>query len=147
MGNTFDTTAASAAPVTAGTLAYIRRLVVEQSGHYELVTDAEGGDYSDNGCDIHINAAQRWLDRVTEHQFQTSTPVLLNDTDTCWWSENHEDILVRATRRQIEIDLHRNDSGARGFEESLVPDLRMLYNQAIKAEVDADDQFDYTTTS
>lgn len=45
------------------TLLDIRKLFVDRSGHYELVVDAENGDYSDNGADEYIRAGQRWLDR------------------------------------------------------------------------------------
>ena len=45
------------------TLADVRRTLVQRSGRYDLVTNAESADYSDNGANAFINAAQRWLDR------------------------------------------------------------------------------------
>ncbi|MHA2066951.1 MAG: hypothetical protein ACXABY_21505 [Candidatus Thorarchaeota archaeon] len=49
------------------TLLYIRTKLVDLSGHYELVTDAAGGDYSDAGADFHIRAGQRILDLMQDH--------------------------------------------------------------------------------
>lgn len=46
------------------TLSDIRTLLVNRSGRYDLVTDASGGDYSDNGANAFINAGQRYLDRL-----------------------------------------------------------------------------------
>ena len=56
------------APSGALTLSDIRQMVVEESGHYELVTDGPGGDWSDNGCDRYIGHALRWLDRHSVHK-------------------------------------------------------------------------------
>ena len=46
------------------TLEDIRQTVCDQSGHFELVADFVGEDYSDNGCDVLIQEAQRFLDRL-----------------------------------------------------------------------------------
>lgn len=54
----------------AGTLGFVRRKFVDLSGRFDLVTDAAGGDYSDNGADFLINAASRWLDRKLGYKFQ-----------------------------------------------------------------------------
>lgn len=48
---------------TDGTLASIRKKLVEISGRYDLVVDAEAGDWSDNGADYFLRSASRWLDR------------------------------------------------------------------------------------
>jgi len=59
-------------PIGAGgagtTLLEIRTALVQQSGHYELVVDADGADFSDNGADFHINAGQRWLSNNFEYK-------------------------------------------------------------------------------
>lgn len=236
---------------TAGTLGAVRKLVVDQSGRYDLVDDAENGDYSDNGCNGLINAAQDWLDDqlqlpkseawlykslasgeslVTFQQarvvravyiattadgrteltkkslswmkenytdvplsaLDTGTPkwwapaplglapdqasedassmaaagftdidflaygnhfplrglivmppsdatrtlmiladwysaTLTNDTDRSFWTVQHPQILADATRRQIEISLHRNTQGVKDFEEPLVRRVRDIY--------------------
>lgn len=44
------------------TLLELRKLFVERTGRYDLVTDYAGGDYSDNGADMFINAGLRWID-------------------------------------------------------------------------------------
>lgn len=54
----------------AKTLIQMRRRFVEQSGHYELVLDAEQNDWGDNGADDYIRAAQRRLD--DEFQYDKS---------------------------------------------------------------------------
>lgn len=40
-----------------------RKLFVEATGHWELVTDYNGGDYTDNGADKYIRGGQKILDR------------------------------------------------------------------------------------
>lgn len=50
---------------TLTTLYDVRKRVVDRSGRYDLVSDAENGDYScaaDGIVDAYINDAQRWLD-------------------------------------------------------------------------------------
>jgi hypothetical protein len=44
------------------TAAFVAERVVKATGHYDLVVDAPGGDYSDNGLYYYMNKAQRWLD-------------------------------------------------------------------------------------
>ena len=54
-----------AAPPTLTTLYDVRKRVVDRSGRFDLVADAENGDYScaaDGIVDDFINDAQRWLD-------------------------------------------------------------------------------------
>lgn len=240
------------------TLADIRRRVVDTSGHFELVADAENEDYTDNGCDCFINAAQRWLDRRFEYHksavwlykslaageqhvtFQQSrvikeiwcvresvgrwrlqkmplrwlretypslnpnagncapsyytpisiglapeqleddsttfsaaslldydnitfgtsylplrgvwlmppsnydvtvqiladwySPTLSADTDRSYWSVEHPDLLVRATRMQLETDLHRNTEGRKDFEIPLIQELKEIYKDLVAEE-------------
>jgi len=56
------------APSGALTLSDIRQMVVEESGHYELVVDGVGDDWTDNGCNRLIGHALRWLDRHSVHK-------------------------------------------------------------------------------
>lgn len=42
----------------------IRKKLVDLTGHFDLVTDAHEGDYSDRGANYFINAGQRWLERT-----------------------------------------------------------------------------------
>ncbi len=44
------------------TAAFIAERAVKATGRYDLVTNAPGGDYSDNGIYYYMNKAQRWLD-------------------------------------------------------------------------------------
>lgn len=52
---------------TMRTLLEIRRMLVQQSGHFELVTDAENEDWGDNGADQFIQAGQRFCDDQWQH--------------------------------------------------------------------------------
>ena len=52
---------------TMRTLLELRRLLVQQSGHYELVLDAEQEDWGDNGADVFIQAGQRFCDDQWQH--------------------------------------------------------------------------------
>lgn len=49
------------------TLLQLRQQVIEKSGRFELVSDYEGADYSDNGADFFIQAGQRYLDLTQEN--------------------------------------------------------------------------------
>lgn len=46
----------------------IVKQVLKATGDYSQVTDAEGGDYTDNGIDWHINNAQKFLDREFKYK-------------------------------------------------------------------------------
>ena len=52
---------------TAGTLMAIRAEVAKKSGRYDLVLDADGDDWSDNGLDVYINAGLKLLDGMLPH--------------------------------------------------------------------------------
>lgn len=77
----------------------IRELFRNTSGRYDLVND----DFSDNGADLFINDAIKWLDsKIDKSDLHRETdlwssPALVNDTDTNFWSENYPLILVQAT--------------------------------------------------
>lgn len=241
-------------------LAGIRRRLIEQSGHYELVADAHGLDFADRGANEFINAGQRWLDRLfdyhksaawiykplvsgeslvtfssaryikeiwivengvrrplprstwqmlrdtyrqTDHSLTTPAPPqhwapipvglggnqsryadgddldplevgvdgyndivfgdhwpvqgilimpppeagstlevcavwrqsdLVNDTDKTYWTVEAPELLTRAARWQIEIDLHRNRTGIADYEAALGGDLRRLYHSLVDEE-------------
>lgn len=249
---------AAAAGAIPGTLGYVRRKLVEHAGRFDLVTDAEGGDYSDNGANHLINAAQRWLDRqlpyhksdawlyklltagdslvtfqqarfvkavylatdgdgrseldkvslewmleqytdvplssidnaaplywspapiglAPEQKDETSSTFLAAgltdydhiafgdhhpyngiyvmppcdadrtlrihatwysqdltaDGDKSFWTARHPDLLERATRLQIETDLHRNSEGQRDFRVSLQEDVQDIYFDLVEEE-------------
>jgi len=44
-----------------------RKNFIVFSGRYDLVTDYEGGNYSDNGANFFLQAGQKWLDRASTH--------------------------------------------------------------------------------
>ena len=52
---------------TAYTLGAVRKMLVDRTGRFDLVADAEEGDYTDNGANELINAGQRWLDRMLRY--------------------------------------------------------------------------------
>lgn len=56
-----------------GTLIDIRKLFVEESGLYHLVTDYNGGDFTDAGADFYIQAGQRLLDSLQQTRKDIAT--------------------------------------------------------------------------
>ena len=68
---------------------------------------------------------------------------LVQDTDENFWTVAAPALLVRAARRQMEIDLHRNRSGVADFEEPLLRDLMDLSFNLTAEEVSgpAEDYF------
>ena len=49
-------------------LLQIRTQFVDLSGRFDLVVDAPGGDYTDNGANFFINEGRKFLDRLDETQ-------------------------------------------------------------------------------
>lgn len=50
-----------------GTLGAVREMLVDETGRFDLVSDAAGDDYSDNGANKYINRAQYWLSRKMQY--------------------------------------------------------------------------------
>lgn len=46
-------------------------------------------------------------------------PALLEAGDVSWWSDKHPDILMLAIKRQVELDLNRNKTGVRDYDEDI----------------------------
>jgi hypothetical protein len=61
------------------------------------------------------------------------SPELQNDSDVCFWSQFPE-LLIRGARAELEMDLHRNTTGYRGFLEGLVPRLSRLEDNLLEEE-------------
>lgn len=61
-GHSYNAACVCCEGFTMETLLTLRRMLVKQSGHYELVTDAENEDWDDNGADQFIRAGQRFCD-------------------------------------------------------------------------------------
>lgn len=61
------------------------------------------------------------------------SPTLNNDEDVCFWSQFPE-LLIRGARAEMEMDLHRNTTGYRGFLEGLVPRLSRLEDNLLEEE-------------
>lgn len=59
---------------------------------------------------------------------------LCDDEDVSFWSQ-YPEILCMAARREIEIHLHRNTTGAAGFERPIIEKLLDLYRNLIAEEV------------
>jgi hypothetical protein len=53
------------------------------------------------------------------------------DTDHTWWSYNHPSLVLRAARMQMEIELHRNASGAEQFAAAIMPDLDSIHRMLV----------------
>lgn len=61
------------------------------------------------------------------------SPTLTDDDDVCFWSQFPE-LLVRGARAEMEMDLHRNTTGFRGFMEGLMPRLSRLEDNLLEEE-------------
>jgi hypothetical protein len=108
------------APYAIGTLGYVRWRLVEETGRFDLVADAEGGDWSDDGADIHINRAARWLDSK-----------LRMPTEPSWLyktiSANQELVTFTRPRRVLEVFVRSGDVRRRLVQSSVADTLRALY--------------------
>lgn len=103
------------------TLAEVRKLFVKRSGHYELVTDWETDDWSDNGANDYLRAGQRWLDRLCP------SPVLLKKELFTLAAGNHS-IDVPDMRHVESIDVTDGEE-----RTPLIPiplyEMRKLYTE------------------
>ena len=61
------------------------------------------------------------------------SPTLSDDNDVCFWSQFPE-LLIRGARAELELDLHRNQTGYRGFLEGLMPRLSRLEDNLLEEE-------------
>lgn len=61
------------------------------------------------------------------------SPTLSDDEDVCFWSQFPE-LLIRGARAELELDLHRNQTGYRGFLEGLMPRLSRLEDNLLEEE-------------
>lgn len=61
------------------------------------------------------------------------SPTLSDDSDVCFWSQFPE-LLIRGARAELEMDLHRNTTGYRGFLEGLMPRLSRLEDNLLEEE-------------
>lgn len=61
------------------------------------------------------------------------SPTLTADEDVCFWSQFPE-LLIRGARAELEMDLHRNTTGYRGFLEGLLPRLSRLEDNLLEEE-------------
>lgn len=61
------------------------------------------------------------------------SPTLTDDADVCFWSQFPE-LLIRGARAELELDLHRNTTGYRGFLEGLMPRLSRLEDNLLDEE-------------
>lgn len=57
------------------------------------------------------------------------------DADVSFWSVSDPHLLVRAARREIEIDLHRNSQGVQDLEAGLIKDLEDIRLDLIAEEI------------
>jgi hypothetical protein len=69
------------------------------------------------------------------------SPTLANDTDTSYWSEVHEMLLVWATLRQLEIS-YRNKEGAQDWELAIADYVMGLDKDEIQEQISNIDQLE-----
>lgn len=99
----------------------IRAAFVKLSGRLDL-TNQYGYD---NGANFFINSGIRLLNRLTCDHFKTNAYELSNDTDECYWSTEHPDILIHAALCRLEIS-YRNTTGANDWLRAINNDLTNL---------------------
>lgn len=119
----------------------IRTRLVNEAGRFDLVTDAEGGDYSDAGGDDTINDAIAWLNEqrndLSKILSTKSFALLSLDTDTNYWSDSHPHLLVNAARRMLEVR-HRNTSGVNDWDTIILAEIHLIHANAVREDIDAD---------
>ena len=62
-------------------------------------------------------------------------PELTSDEDVSFWSVERPQMLVRAARMKMEMDLHRNSTGKADFQRDLLEDLQKIYHNLIAEEM------------
>lgn len=117
----------------------IRTRLVNESGRFDLVTDAEGADYTDAGANQLINDAIEWLNEIRfdlQTVLSTESFVLLaTDTDENYWSTEKPHILVNAARRMLEVR-QRNTTGVGDWDRIIHDDIHRIYANETKAAID-----------
>ena len=81
------------------------------------------------------------VDTTVEILAEWKSAELTNDEDVSYWSQFPE-LLIRAARMEIEVDLHRNSTGRRDFEDALMPRLSLL-NDNLRAEEQSGPSIDF----
>ena len=116
-------------------LKQIRSKFVQLSGRLDLTTSYG----KDNGADFFINAGIRLLNRLTCDHFKTNAYELDGDTDECYWSTEHPDILIHAALHRLEVS-YRNTAGANDWLVTVKTDLADLDMDWVEEEIaDLDD--------
>ena len=122
-------------------LAAIRKRLVDEAGRFDLVVDAENDDYTDQGANQVINDAIAWLNEIRsdlEVVLDTeSFELLVADTDTNYWSDTKPHLLVNASRRALEAR-HRNHTGRKEWDDTIIPEVHQIHANRIKESIDAD---------
>lgn len=119
------------------TLVDVRKKLVELSGLYNLVTDYEGADYSDNGADFFIKSGQRWLDSLLE------TPQAPADYKVSL-SAGEFSINVSEARAIQKVRLEESQEGIDFLDRKPLADLFEKWgDQSLLGEVDKGSPTDY----
>ena len=72
-------------------------------------------------------------DYTLEIKAEWQSHEMCDDADVSFWSQ-YPELLLMAARREIEIHLHRNTTGAQDFERPLMHSLQKLYHNLIAEE-------------
>lgn len=118
----------------------IRTRLVDEEGAYDLVVDAEGGDYDDAGANDVINDAIIWLNAQRNDLKKllptASFALLAADTDENYWATNHPHMLVNAARRMREVR-QRNTQGVADWDNAILGELHLLHANEALEDMDA----------
>lgn len=106
----------------------IRKRVVQDSGHYDLVVDAPNSNWADNGCNKFIQDAQRWLDRqfgyAKEYRWHYALVSAGESLVTFQHARIIKDVWVVAEGTRTRLDkLTLNEMRARYYPEGALVDI------------------------
>jgi len=61
-------------------------------------------------------------------------PRLAKNSDSSWWSYNHPDILITSTKRQVAVNLNRNQTEMAEYDAQIMPALYEIEKQTAAEE-------------
>lgn len=108
----------------------IRDVFIKMSGRLDLVT-ASG---LDAGANFFINGGIRLLNSLTCDSSKAVKFDLVDDADSCMWSEDYPDILIHASLQRLEVS-YRNTAGANDWLVSVQSDLMGLDKEWVEEDV------------
>lgn len=98
----------------------IRKWFVQESGRYDLVENQD--DWTDDGADNYINAAQRWLDRKAEHRKEVARAFAILEPGDYF-------VFFREVRIITEVWVGNSVAGMWPMHKKSYKELRQIYKE------------------